>query len=298
MSDFALLGAAGYIAPRHMKAIKDTGNCLVAACDPHDNVGIIDSHFPNARFFTEVERFDRHLEKLRRKDQGIDYLSICTPNYLHDAHVRLALRLKADAICEKPVVINPWNIDALEELQEEYGQTVYTVLQLRLLPSLAKLKQQLDSQRNREKVKVDLTYITRRGQWYDVSWKGSEQKSGGVSMNIGIHFFDLLIWLFGNVDQSTVTIRDRRKMAGTLEMEWASVNWFLSVDETDLPNQGVVEGKPAFRSLTVDGEELEFSTGFTDLHTRVYEEILAGRGFTLNDARPSIELVYDIRNQL
>ena len=297
-NNFALIGAAGYIAPRHMKAIKDSGNDLVAAVDSHDSVGVIDSYFPNARFFTEIERFDRHLEKLRRSNEQkkVDYISICSPNYLHDAHIRLALRTHAHAICEKPLVINPWNLEALEKLEAEYDNRVYTILQLRYLPAIIELKKQLSNAVNRDKVEVDLTYITRRGSWYGVSWKGDEAKSGGVIMNIGIHFFDMLIWLFGNVLKSTVNLRNNNKVGGCLELEGAKVNWFLSVDENDLPDSYRADGKFAYRSLKMDGHEIEFSNGFTELHTKAYEEILAGRGFGIADAKDSIELVYKIRN--
>ena len=296
MKKFALIGAAGYIAPRHMKAIKDTKNILVAATDPFDSVGIIDSYFPEARFFTEIERFDRHLEKKRRQGEQVDYISICSPNYLHDAHIRLALRTKAHAICEKPIVINPWNLDALVELESEYQTHIYTILQLRLLPSMIALKEKLQSQQNRERVNINLKYITRRGQWYHTSWKGDESKSGGVTMNIGIHFFDLMIWLFGDVQNSKVKLRQKDKIAGQLELEWASVNWHLSVDEKDLPQSVRDEGKYAYRSMTFEGEEIEFSTGFTDLHTKSYDEILKGKGFRISEAKKSIDLVYQVRN--
>ena len=298
-ANFGLIGAAGYIAPRHMKAIRDTGNRLAAAVDPHDSVGIIDSYFPDARFFTEIERFDRHLEKQRRMEGGdrVRYISICSPNYLHDAHVRLALRVEAHAICEKPLVINPWNLDALEELESEHGARVYTVLQLRLLPAMIALKASLAENPGREKASVELTYITRRGAWYATSWKGSEEKSGGVAMNIGIHFFDLLTWLFGSVEHTEVHIRQPRRMAGLLDLERAEVRWFLSLDDGDLPEAVRREGGYASRSMTVDCEELDLSAGFADLHTRVYEDILAGRGFGIADARPSIRTVYDIRHQ-
>jgi len=296
MTNFALIGAAGYIAPRHMQAIHDSGNTLVAAVDPHDNVGKLDSFFPDARFFTEIERFDRHLEKLRRgPDEGrVQYVSVCTPNYLHDAHVRLALRVKAHAICEKPLVLSPWNLDTLEELEHEHGSRVYNVLQLRLLPSLIALKQEFDASAAGQPVDICLTYITRRGRWYDVSWKGAPQKSGGVAMNIGIHFFDLLQWLFGRCEQSQLHLRSDRKMAGWLALEKARVRWFLSTDASDLPEQAVREGKFAHRSMTLDGSEIEFSQGFTNLHTQVYEDILDGRGYGISDARPAIELVHSI----
>lgn len=294
--NFALIGAAGYIAPRHMQAIRDTENHLVAACDPHDCVGVMDGYFPEAKFFTEIERFDRYLEKLRRRNSGseVQYVSICTPNYLHDAHVRLALRVRAHAICEKPLVISPWNLDALAELEEEFERRVYSVLQLRLLPSLQLLRETIAEQSPREKAEICLTYITRRGQWYDVSWKGNVDKSGGVAMNIGIHFFDLLLWLFGAAESSQLHLRLPRKMAGTLELERARVKWFLSTDERDLPAECREQGQFAHRSMTLDGQEIEFSRGFTDLHTRVYEEILAGRGTGIADARPAIELVHAI----
>lgn len=296
--NFALIGAAGFIAPRHMQAIHDTGHDLLAAVDPHDCVGRLDSFFPEARFFTEIERFDRFLEKRRRgpEEQRVQYVSICTPNYLHDAHVRLALRVKAHAICEKPLVISPWNLDALQELEAEYGCRVYNVLQLRLIPALQELKRVVAETPTGRRADICLTYITRRGRWYDVSWKGSPEKSGGVSMNIGVHFFDLLLWLFGEPEHWEVHLRTPRKMAGLLELERARVRWFLSVDGEDLPDAVRQAGKFAYRSMTLDGQEIEFSDGFTDLHTRVYREILAGRGAGINDARPAIELVFALNN--
>jgi len=295
---FALIGVAGYVAPRHLKAIKDTGNELVAAADPHDSAGILDQSFPNARFFVEIERFDRHLEKLRRQDEGarVDVLSICSPNYLHDAHVRLGLRVRADILCEKPLVINPWNLDQLVELEQEFGRRVSTVLQLRVHPSIVELKQRLDAESHPARKDVCLTYVTPRGRWYGTSWKGSPGKSGGVAMNIGIHFFDLLMWLFGPVEKNRVHLAQPDKMAGRLELERASVRWFLSLDPADLPPGYDRTGNRAFRSITIDGDEVEFSTGFADLHTRVYEETLAGRGFGIDDARPSIQLVHDVRH--
>ena len=294
--NFGLIGVGGFIAPKHLQAIHDTGNTLVAAVDPHDCVGKLDNYFPDARFFTEIERFDRFLEKCRRggKDEHIHYVSVCSPNYLHDAHVRLALRVKAHAICEKPLVISPWNLDALEDLEYEHGRRVYSVLQLRLLPSLQELREKLQAETPREKADVALTYITRRGRWYDASWKGSLEKSGGVALNIGIHFFDLLLWLFGETEASKLHLHEPRKMAGTLELQRARVRWFLSTDATDLPEQVVQSGGYAHRSMTYNGQEIEFSGGFTDLHTRVYEEILAGRGTGLQDARPAIELAHSI----
>ncbi len=296
--NFALIGAAGYIAPRHMQAIHDTGNVLVAAVDPHDCVGRLDSFFPTARFFTEIERFDRFLEKRRRgtEEDRIHFVSICSPNYLHDAHCRMALRVGADAICEKPLVISPWNLDALEELEAETGRRVYNVLQLRLLPSLIQLHQSLQQQPSRERAEICLSYISRRGAWYDVSWKGSHEKSGGVALNIGIHFFDLLLWLFGPAEKSIVHLNHRRKMAGILELERARVRWFLSTDANDLPEHCVNAGKFAYRSMTFDGQEIEFSDGFGDLHTHVYREAIAGRGAGISDARSAIELVHLINH--
>jgi len=295
--NFALTGVAGYVAPRHLNAIKETGNRLVAAVDPHDAVGILDRYSFNVRFFTEFERFDRHLEKLRRgpDDERVHYVSICSPNYLHDAHIRLALRVGAHPICEKPLVINPWNLDALQELERETGCRVNTVLQLRLHPLLQGLKGRLDL-RSSAQHEVCLTYITARGRWYDVSWKGSVERSGGLVTNIGIHFFDLLIWLFGQVVDVGVHLDEPKRMAGFIELERARVHWFLSTDMTDLPYAPQTGVKTTFRSITVDGEELEFSDGFADLHTRTYEEVIAGRGFGIDDARASIELTHRIRH--
>ncbi len=299
MKNFAITGVAGYIAPRHLQAIKDTGNRLVAAMDPHDSVGILDRFFSDVSFFTEFERFDRHLEKLRRgpTDGHVDYLTICSPNHLHDAHIRLALRIGADAICEKPIVINPWNLDALQELEQESGKRVKTILQLRVHPALMELKKSIEHSSPKSKRNVCLTYITSRGPWYQYSWKGSTERSGGVATNIGIHFFDLLIWLFGKVQSMGVHLSDERRMGGFLELEHATVQWFLSIDRNDLPTKEVEKGKSTFRSITINDKEVEFSEGFTDLHTRVYEEILAGEGFGIGDARPSIELVHEIRNK-
>jgi len=296
MKNFALTGLAGYIAPRHLNAIKDTGNRLVAAVDPHDSVGIIDSFFPKASFFTEVERFDRHLEKIRREDEGeaIDYMTICSPNHLHDAHIRLAMRVGADAICEKPLVMNPWNLDVLQELEEEYGQRVWTILQLRVHPSLVALKKKIDSEKSDKRHKIRLSYITSRGLWYHYSWKGDTEKSGGIGTNIGIHFFDLLMWLFGKPQKNELYVREENRMGGFLELPNADVEWYLSLEPEDIPNNAD-ESQRTFRSISVDGEEIEFSGGFTDLHTRVYEETLAGNGFGIDDARPSIELVHKLR---
>lgn len=293
--NFAVIGVGGYIAPRHLRAIRDTGNRLVAAVDPKDSVGLLDQYSFDVKFFTEIERFDRHLEKLRRgpEQNHVHYVSVCSPNYLHDAHCRLALRVGADVICEKPLVINPWNFDALQELEEETHHRVNTVLQLRVHPALMQLKESLQQAGGQHDVM--LTYITSRGPWYHVSWKGHLDKSGGVATNIGVHFFDLLLWLFGPSAGIKVYHADDSRMSGFIELERARVRWFLSVDAQDLPVQAKSAGKNTFRSITVDGKEIEFSEGFTDLHTRVYEETLAGRGFGIADARPSIDLTYAIR---
>lgn len=296
MTNFALIGAAGYIAPRHLKAIRDTGNRLVAAIDPHDSVGLLDQFSFDTRFFTEIERFDRHLEKLRRgpAENRVEYVSICSPNYLHDAHCRLALRVGADVICEKPLVINPWNLEPLQEIEEETGHKINTVLQLRLLPSLLQLREELQGSPNTQH-NVLLSYITSRGAWYQTSWKGVVEKSGGVATNIGIHFFDLLQWLFGMHADVRVFHSDPKRMSGYIEMERATVRWFLSVDPTDLPAAVAANKKSTYRSITVDGKEIEFSDGFTDLHTEVYRQILAGNGHGIEVARPSIQLTHQIR---
>jgi len=295
--NFAITGVGGYIAPRHLRAIRDTGNRLVAAVDPKDSVGILDQYSFSVRFFTEVERFDRYLEKLRRGNESerVHYLSVCSPNYLHDAHCRLGLRVGADVICEKPLVINPWNIDPLRELEEETGRRIFTVLQLRVHPKLIELREKLQRERPTKPHEVVLTYITSRGSWYDVSWKGSPDKSGGIPTNIGIHFFDLLVWLFGGVESQSVHLSQPRRMSGRIALERANVKWFLSVDSSDLPFVPEHGGRATFRSITVDGAEIEFSEGFTDLHTVVYRGVLEGRGFGLDDVRPSIELAYKMR---
>jgi len=295
--NFALIGVGGYIAPRHLRAIRDTGNNWVASLDPSDSVGIIDSFFPETRFFTDFERFDRHMEKLRRlgDDGRAHYVTICSPNYLHDAHARFALRINADAICEKPVVLNPWNIDALQEIEDESGHRIYTILQLRVHPALVALKQKLRVETSRAKKDVCLTYITSRGAWYLASWKGRLESSGGLATNIGIHFFDLLIWLFGAVENFEIHVESPVKTAGFLELKHARVKWYLSIDKTDLPDEIRKNGQTTFRSITIDGGEVEFSEGFTDLHTVVYKEILAGKGFGLSDAKPSVQLAHDIR---
>jgi UDP-N-acetyl-2-amino-2-deoxyglucuronate dehydrogenase len=295
---FGLIGAAGYIAPRHMKAIKDTGNILIAALDKFDSVGIIDSFFPNASFFLEAERFDRHLDKLRRQpDKKIDYVSICSPNYLHDAHIRLALRNDAYAICEKPLVLNPWNIDSLEVLEKECGKKIYNILQLRLHPSLIALKQQIDADKSGKIYDINLSYITSRGNWYNYSWKGDGAKSGGIATNIGVHFFDMLTWIFGNVKENIVHTYENQRAAGFLQLEKARVRWFLSIDYNDIPEDIKAKGQRTFRSITVENKEIEFSEGFTDLHTQSYQKILAGEGFGLAEARNSIQIVHDIRHK-
>jgi UDP-N-acetyl-2-amino-2-deoxyglucuronate dehydrogenase len=278
-----------------MKAIKETGNILVAALDKHDNVGILDSYFPDCDFFTEFERFDRHLDKLRRKGEGVDYVSICSPNYLHDSHIRFALRQGADAICEKPLVLNPWNVDALMELEKETGKKVYTILQLRLHPSILALRQKVLEGSRGEVYDIELTYITSRGKWYHHSWKGDLSKSGGIATNIGVHFFDMLIWIFGKpIKEITLELGDHRAK-GMLQLEQAKVSWMLSISSSDLPNECLSTGRQTYRSLKIAGREIEFSDGFTDLHTESYRNILLGQGFTLKDTYPAIHLVESIR---
>lgn len=295
--NFAITGVGGYIAPRHLKAIYDTGNQVIAAVDPKDSVGFLDRYSFDIRFFTEYERFDRHLEKLRRgpEENQVHFLTVCSPNYLHDAHCRLALRVGADVICEKPLVINPWNMDALQELEAEFGHRIYTVLQLRVHPKLIELRERLLQEDHHHQHEVVLSYITSRGRWYHVSWKGDHSKSGGIAMNIGIHFFDMLMWLFGEAGESRVHHVDDQCMSGFVEMERARVRWFLSTNAAHLPYPAVPGQRSTYRSITIDGEEIEFTEGFTDLHTRIYENILAGNGFGIDVARPSIDLVYRIR---
>lgn len=298
MKNFALIGAAGYIAPRHMKAIGETGNNLVAALDPNDSVGIIDSYFPNADFFVEFERFDRHFDKLKRTGTIIDYVSITSPNYLHDAHIRFALRNNAHAICEKPIVLNPWNVDALLEIEKESNKKIYTILQLRLHPSIIALKEKVQKQlkENPNKVfDIDLTYLTSRGNWFAISWKGDIDKSGGIASNIGVHFYDMLSWIFGEAQENIVHVKEDDANAGYLKLKNANVRWFLSVNYDYIPEEVKAKGQRTYRSITVDGEEIEFSGGFTDLHTESYKDILAGGGFGLEDARASIEIVSKIR---
>lgn len=296
MKNFALIGAAGYIAPRHLKAIKETGNNLVCALDPYDGIGIMDSYFPQADFFTEPERFDRHLDKLRRQgDQKIDFVSICSPNYLHDAHMRMALHNDANAICEKPLVLNPWNLDALQEIEQETGKKIYTILQLRLHPAIQQLKKKIEEGPKDKVYDVNLTYITSRGKWYFISWKGNIDKSGGVATNIGVHFFDMLGWIFGDFKGVELKVNKPEKAGGKLYFEKANVNWFLSVDENDLPLEALATQKRTYRKINIEGEELEFSDGFTDLHTTSYKDILNGGGFGIEDTRKSIQIVSNLR---
>ena len=297
MKNYALIGAAGYIAPRHLKAIKDTEGNLLAALDKFDSVGIMDSYFPNADFFVEFERFDRHVEKLKsEKGVKLDYVSICTPNYLHDAHIRMALRSGADAICEKPLVLNPWNLDALIRIEKETGNKVFTILQLRLHESIIELRNKIKNGPKEKIYDVDLTYLTSRGHWYFTSWKGDVSKSGGIASNIGVHFYDMLSWVFGAVKENIVHLHTHDRASGYLEFEQARVKWFLSIDYEALPHEIKEKGQRTYRSITVDGEEIEFSGGFTELHTKSYQEILNGNGFGLEDARQSIDIVHQIRN--
>lgn len=298
MSNFAVIGVAGYIAPRHLSAIRDTGNRLVAAVDPNDAVGILDRYNYETRYFREIERFDRHVDKLRRGPEAdrIDWVAICSPNYLHDSHIRLALRNGANALCEKPIVINPWNLDALQQLEGETGRRVFTVLQLRVHPQLVALRERLRARKAPRRAQVSLVYVTSRGPWYQVSWKGSEDKSGGIGTNIGVHLFDLLMWLFGKPGRSTLSVKEPSRMGGELELEQADVRWFLSTDRRDLPDAVREQGKATYRQITIDEEPVEFSDGFTDLHTEVYRRTLQGEGFGIEEARASIEVVSRIRS--
>jgi UDP-N-acetyl-2-amino-2-deoxyglucuronate dehydrogenase len=295
MKNFVLIGAGGYIAPRHMKAIKDTGNNLLAALDKHDSVGILDSYFPDCDFFTEFERFDRHVEKLKRQGTKIDYVSVCSPNYLHDAHIRFGLRIGADVICEKPIVLNPWNIDALVDIEKETGHNVYSILQLRLHPAIIELRNKIANGPADKKYKVKLHYFTSRGHWYHTSWKGDVHKSGGIATNIGVHFFDMLQWVFGNVESNTVSLHTDDTASGTLKLAKAQVDWYLSINYDNMPQVAKDSGKRTFRTLQIDDEEFEFSEGFTELHTKSYEEILKGNGFPLIETKTAIEIVHDIR---
>jgi UDP-N-acetyl-2-amino-2-deoxyglucuronate dehydrogenase len=297
MKHFALIGAAGFIAPRHMRAIKDTGNVITCALDKFDSVGIIDSYFPEADFFTEFERFDRHIEKLRLKGNPIDFVTVCSPNYLHDAHIRFGLRNNADVICEKPIVLNPWNIDSLADIEKQTGKKVFNILQLRLHPSIIALKNKIDQSPADKMYDVDLTYITSRGNWYYSSWKGDVAKSGGIATNIGVHFYDMLFWIFGKVKQNIVHLHEHDRAAGYLEFEKARVRWFLSIEADTIPTNVREAGKRTFRSLSINGESFEFSDGFTELHTNSYRKILKGEGFRLMEARTAIEIVHSIRTQ-
>jgi len=297
MKNFILIGAAGYIAPRHLKAIKETGNQLIAAYDPYDGVGIMDSYFPQADFFTEFERFDRHIEKLKRSGVKIDYVSICSPNYLHDAHIRFGLRIGADVICEKPLVLNPWNLEALIDLEKEYKNNVYTILQLRYHQSILDLKKRVEKGSKNKIYDIDLTYITSRGNWYFTSWKGDESKSGGIATNIGVHFFDMLQWIFGEMESFTIIEKSRDTNSGTLTLKRARVNWFLSINSNNLPEEAKNNGLTTHRILSIEGEQIEFSKGFTDLHTVSYQNILNGNSYGLGDAKNSIEIVSQIRNK-
>lgn len=296
MKDFALIGAAGYIAPRHLKAIQNTGNNLLAAYDPFDSVGIMDSYFPEADFFVEFERFDRHIDKQKRKDHPIDFVSVCSPNYLHDSHIRFGLRNDADVICEKPIVLNPWNIDALEEIERESGKHIFSILQLRLHPAIIALKEKVMNGPENKIYDVDLTYLTSRGHWYYTSWKGDISKSGGIATNIGVHFYDMLTWIFGPVKSNTVNVHTHDRAAGYLELEKARVRWFLSISYDTIPDEIKAQGKRTYRSIKIGGEELEFSEGFTDLHTDSYKQILAGNGFRIGETKRAIEIVHDIRH--
>lgn len=298
MKNFVLIGAAGYIAPRHMKAIKATGNNLLAAYDPYDGVGIIDSHFPQSHFFTEFERFDRYIEKVKRAGTNVDYVSICSPNYLHDAHIRYGLRIGADVICEKPVVLNSWNLEALIELEQEYKNKVYTIFQLRHHPAIIELKETIGNGLFNKTYDIDLKYITSRGNWYFTSWKGDEEKSGGIASNIGVHFFDMLQWIFGPMKEFNVTIKTKDTNAGTLVLQKANVKWYLSINNDNLPQKIKEKGQTTFRNLSIEGKEIEFSKGFTDLHSISYENILKGKGFSLNEAKNSVEIVGAIRNSI
>jgi UDP-N-acetyl-2-amino-2-deoxyglucuronate dehydrogenase len=296
MKNFALIGAGGYIAPRHMKAIKDTGNNLLAALDKHDSVGILDSYFPAADFFTEFERFDRHLEKLKRQDIKTDFVSVCSPNYLHDAHIRFGLRIGADVICEKPVVLNPWNIEALLEIEKETGKNIYTILQLRLHPAIIALKEKIAAAPANKRYAINLQYITSRGNWYHTSWKGDIQKSGGIATNIGVHFFDMLMWIFGPVKENNVIQHTNDTAKGNLVLEKANISWMLSIDANTLPAEVKAAGKRTYRTLSIDGDEFEFSEGFTELHTKSYQEIIKGNGYSIGETLAAIQLVHDIRN--
>lgn len=296
MKNFGIIGVGGYIAPRHLKAIKDTGNNLVVALDKSDSVGIMDSYFPECSFYTEYERFDRFVDRIKRTPQKLDYVSVCTPNYLHDAHIRFGLRANADVICEKPLVLNPWNVDALELMEQETGHKVYNILQLRLHPAIQAWKKKIEEGPKDKVYDVDLTYITSRGIWYYTSWKGNANKSGGVATNIGVHFYDMLSWIFGPVQNNVVHIYEHDRAAGFLRFKQARVRYFLSINANTLPKEAVDAGKRTYRKIAMEGEEIEFCNGFTELHTESYKQILDGKGFGLEDARQCIQIVSDIRN--
>ena len=298
MKNFAIIGAAGYVAPRHMNAIKETGNCLVAAIDPNDSVGVLDKYFPDADFFTEFERFDRHLEKLKREGRALDYLVICSPNYLHDSHIRYGLRIGANVICEKPIVLNPWNVEALRNLESDYSGRIYNILQLRLHPAVVSLKEEVSNTHFERKFKVDLNYITSRGKWYDISWKGDVAKSGGIATNIGIHFFDMLLWIFGSVEENKVISHTNKRASGELILEKAEVKWNLSIDSKDLPLNISEKGDTTYRALSINGNEFNFSEGFEDLHTLSYSMILKDEGFGVQEVADVIDLVYQIRKSI
>lgn len=297
MKKFALIGAAGFVAPRHMRAIKDTGNTITCALDNFDSVGVLDSYFPETAFFTEFERFDRHIEKLRLKNNSVDFVSVCSPNYLHDAHIRFGLRNNADVICEKPIVLNPWNIDSLVDVQKQTGKNIYNILQLRLHPAIIELKKMVTEAGTEKIYDVDLTYITARGNWYYTSWKGDVEKSGGVATNIGVHFFDMLSWIFGELKANIVHVHEHDRAAGYLEFKQARVRWFLSIDYDTIPEELQLVGKRTYRSITINGNSFEFSDGFADLHTESYKKILSGEGFAITEARKAIEIVHAIRTQ-
>ncbi len=297
MKNFALIGASGYIAPRHLKAIKETGNNLLAAYDPFDSVGVMDNYFPNADFFVEFERFDRHIDKLKRKSIPVDYVSICSPNYLHDSHIRFGLRNGANVICEKPLVLNPWNAQSLIDLEKETGKHINNILQLRLHPNIIALKKKVEESPKDKIFEFDLTYITSRGNWYYTSWKGDVSKSGGIATNIGIHFFDMLTWIFGETKKNVVHVHTHDRAAGYLEFTKAKVRWFLSINADTLPESAKQKNMRTYRSMNLEGQEIEFSDGFTDLHTNSYSEIIKGNGFTVKDAMPSIEIAYTIRKE-
>ena len=296
MKKFALIGAAGYIAPRHMKAIKDTKNELLAAYDPYDGVGIMDSYFPEADYFTEFERFDRHIDRLRRTNSNIDFVSVCSPNYLHDSHIRFGLRSGADVICEKPIVLNPWNIDALKQAENDSGQNVFTILQLRHHEAIKALKKMVEQAPANKTFDIDLTYLTSRGKWYYSSWKGDTEKSGGIATNIGVHFYDMLTWVFGGLKSQKVHLHAHDRASGIMHLERANVRWFLSINYDLIPHKAKAEGKRTFRSITVDGKEIEFSQGFTELHSISYDAILNGEGYRIGDTREAIQIVHDIRH--